>query len=358
MRDQRPVAPTRKAPNLCAVLPLLHFPVQMRSPARLPPRRTGFKPGRVTSGFSHVGIVTDCAAGRWVFSGISSLPRPFTPALLQITLIGSQGLAGRGIGEGNGPWPFVRDGPIPAFAWSDFWRPWKTEIRMAGPGIEPGSSRVRVHLARVLFQGRAGLVSQDEITHAAKYCCCRRDVNVSRLHSRAGVSSQVVMPSVMLGGETGDPRENPPTYGIVRHDSHMRKSELTQSGIEHGSPWWEVSGLTAQPPWPLYHIEHSVGMQGRRETGDPRENPPTSDVVRAQFPLAKIPEVAQSGIEPGSLWWEASCLTAKPPPPWRGRKSLLTAHISPFCGWFEITYTFLGRHETLRCSENLHSDSH
>ncbi|KAJ8875143.1 hypothetical protein PR048_023036 [Dryococelus australis] len=27
-------------------------------------------------------------------------------------------------------------------------------------------------------------------------------------------------------GETGDPRENPPTNGIVRHDSHLRKSEI------------------------------------------------------------------------------------------------------------------------------------
>ncbi|KAJ8881189.1 hypothetical protein PR048_017662 [Dryococelus australis] len=31
-------------------------------------------------------------------------------------------------------------GPIPAFAWSDFGKPWKTTIRMAGPEIEPRSS--------------------------------------------------------------------------------------------------------------------------------------------------------------------------------------------------------------------------
>nr|KAJ8869909.1 hypothetical protein PR048_028918 [Dryococelus australis] len=41
---------------------------------------------------------------------------------------------------------------IPAFAQSDFEKPWKTEIRMTGPGIEPGSSRISVlplrHLAR------------------------------------------------------------------------------------------------------------------------------------------------------------------------------------------------------------------
>ncbi|KAJ8869691.1 hypothetical protein PR048_028686 [Dryococelus australis] len=52
------------------------------------------------------------------------------------------------------------------------------------------------------------------------------------------------------GGETGDPRENPPTNGIVRHDSHMRRSGVTRPGIEPGSHWREASRLTAQPPWP------------------------------------------------------------------------------------------------------------
>ncbi|KAJ8871055.1 hypothetical protein PR048_027359 [Dryococelus australis] len=35
---------------------------------------------------------------------------------------------------------------------------------------------------------------------------------------------------------------------IVLHDYHMRKSEVTRTGIELGSPWWEASSLTAQPP--------------------------------------------------------------------------------------------------------------
>ncbi|KAJ8889580.1 hypothetical protein PR048_009080 [Dryococelus australis] len=37
-------------------------------------------------------------------------------------------------------------------------------------------------------------------------------------------------------GETGDPRGNPLTSSIVRHDSHMRKP-----GSEPGSPWWEIA---------------------------------------------------------------------------------------------------------------------
>ncbi|KAJ8873440.1 hypothetical protein PR048_024257 [Dryococelus australis] len=53
--------------------------------------------------------------------------------------------------------------------------------------------------------------------------------------------------------ETGDPRENSLTSGIIRHDSHMRKSG-TRSGIEHGSPCCDLSSLTAQPPRPLCTI--------------------------------------------------------------------------------------------------------
>ncbi|KAJ8888042.1 hypothetical protein PR048_007527 [Dryococelus australis] len=42
-------------------------------------------------------------------------------------------------------------------------------------------------------------------------------------------------------GETGDPRENSPTSDIVRHDSHIRKCRATPPGIEPGSPWWEAT---------------------------------------------------------------------------------------------------------------------
>ncbi|KAJ8897181.1 hypothetical protein PR048_002527 [Dryococelus australis] len=47
-----------------------------------------------------------------------------------------------------------------------------------------------------------------------------------------------------ISGEQSWPWE----HGIVRHDSHMRKSGVTRPGIESGSPWWEASRLTAEPP--------------------------------------------------------------------------------------------------------------
>ncbi|KAJ8874931.1 hypothetical protein PR048_022821 [Dryococelus australis] len=57
-----------------------------------------------------------------------------------------------------------------------------------------------------------------------------------------------------LGGggarEAGDPGEDPPTKGIVRHDSHF-ENPVTRPGIEPGSPWREARVLIIQPPRPL-----------------------------------------------------------------------------------------------------------
>ncbi|KAJ8888389.1 hypothetical protein PR048_007879 [Dryococelus australis] len=55
-------------------------------------------------------------------------------------------------------------------------------------------------------------------------------------------------------GENGRSRVNPPTNGIVQHDSHLRKFGVTRPAIEPGSPWWEASSLTDQPPWPLARL--------------------------------------------------------------------------------------------------------
>ncbi|KAJ8882737.1 hypothetical protein PR048_014550 [Dryococelus australis] len=65
--------------------------------------------------------------------------------------------------------------------------------------------------------------------------------------------------------EMGNPRENPPTNGIVRRESHMRKSGVTRPGIEPGSQWWEASTLTVQPPSEIRH-DYSPGR--REEAGD------------------------------------------------------------------------------------------
>ncbi|KAJ8867811.1 hypothetical protein PR048_031616 [Dryococelus australis] len=65
-------------------LPLLPTPdlllLSPPHPARLPPRRSGLNPRPAHFGPSHVGIVPDDAVGRRVFSEVSRLPRPLTPA--------------------------------------------------------------------------------------------------------------------------------------------------------------------------------------------------------------------------------------------------------------------------------------
>ncbi|KAJ8870640.1 hypothetical protein PR048_029663 [Dryococelus australis] len=46
--------------------------------------------------------------------------------------------------------------------------------------------------------------------------------------------------SLFTREENGYPRENPPASGVVRHDSHLRKSGVARPGIEPGSPWWDL----------------------------------------------------------------------------------------------------------------------
>ncbi|KAJ8895176.1 hypothetical protein PR048_000501 [Dryococelus australis] len=89
-----------------------------------------------------------------------------------------------------------------------------------------------------------------------------------RLSNTSSVSCDSSERQFVDGGETGDSRENPPTNGIVRHDSHVRKSGVNRPVIESGSPSWEASGLNAQPPC---HYRN-MGMIKRDESKiQPRE---------------------------------------------------------------------------------------
>ncbi|KAJ8877654.1 hypothetical protein PR048_022109 [Dryococelus australis] len=81
-----PVArPTRRAESTndeqswqrCAAQSGLTGGLAVAVTARLSPRRTGFNPRPVHSGFSHVGIVPDDEVGQRDFSGISRFPPPF-----------------------------------------------------------------------------------------------------------------------------------------------------------------------------------------------------------------------------------------------------------------------------------------
>ncbi|KAJ8869417.1 hypothetical protein PR048_028407 [Dryococelus australis] len=67
-------------------------------------------------------------------------------------------------------------------------------------------------------------------------------------------------------GETGDLPEYPPNSGIVRHDSHLRKSGVTRPGIEIGSPWRETNSLTAQPSKKTIFLETIRNVRTRTRT--------------------------------------------------------------------------------------------
>ncbi|KAJ8894599.1 hypothetical protein PR048_007263 [Dryococelus australis] len=123
-------------------------------------------------------------------------------------------------------------------------------------------------------------------------------------------------------GATGEPRENPTTNGIVRHDSHMRKSGVTRPGIERGSSWWE---LTAQLPWPksrrrkplIEVIRDGASGTGKRDSGrdvkeltrafvrDPSQHSPGVVSGNHGKPKSGWPN---SGSNPGPLERESSGL--------------------------------------------------
>ncbi|KAJ8875334.1 hypothetical protein PR048_023229 [Dryococelus australis] len=88
-------------------------------------------------------------------------------------------------------------------------------------------------------------------------------------------------------GETGDPRENPPTSCIVRHNSHMLKSRGYLAGDRTR---WNGAGKKGR---------------GKREITEKTHQPTAS--------TGMIPTCENPGIEPGSPWWEASVLIARPP---------------------------------------------
>ncbi|KAJ8882384.1 hypothetical protein PR048_014191 [Dryococelus australis] len=126
----------------------------------------------------------------------------------------------------------------------------------------------------------------------------------------------------------GDSREDPPTNGLVRRDSYMRKFGVTRPGIEPGSLLSESSRLTAQPPWPhalygmtvytlpppplyCYATDIPVTYLGRDRQAASREHP-----------AARTPEKHLLGGGGGG-WSRAgqgsgisapACLPANPPP--------------------------------------------
>ncbi|KAJ8871032.1 hypothetical protein PR048_027336 [Dryococelus australis] len=92
----------------------------------------------------------------------------------------------------------------------------------------------------------------------------------------------------------GIPRENPPTDGIVRHDTHMRKSGLTLQGIEPGLPWWEASRLTSQSPWPRERIYSGAISFTSCAVAERLACSPPTKTNRVQPPAGSLPDFHKS----------------------------------------------------------------
>ncbi|KAJ8874558.1 hypothetical protein PR048_025421 [Dryococelus australis] len=108
----------------------------------------GFEPRTSRTPDRRGGAPTNCTTGgwrmQWAFADSSVFLFFFTLEVMKGNS-GADPLRERGV-----LWVLLvgprAQGPITAFTWSDFVKSWKTEIRMAGQGIEPGSSRMGVQL--------------------------------------------------------------------------------------------------------------------------------------------------------------------------------------------------------------------
>ncbi|KAJ8879831.1 hypothetical protein PR048_020448 [Dryococelus australis] len=251
-------------------------------------------PGGVASAISHVGIVSDDAAGRRVFSGGLRL----SPALafrrcfvltahrpLQISSLTSliHYLLQRNETSG-----------VPC------WRQVSLMTQSALCDRRRGTAQV----AKV--RGRSRLSGSS---------LCGRTSNLQHIFGRVITPKPREPMTVKRGengaGKTGDPRENRPASGIVRHDSRMQKSGSdpvgyrTRVALVRG----EWHGLITAPPRTPSFSGARVEGRGKREI--PEINPSTNGIVLHDSNLRKS-GVTRPGIEPESTWWKASVLTAQP----------------------------------------------
>ncbi|KAJ8872508.1 hypothetical protein PR048_026114 [Dryococelus australis] len=247
----------------------------------------------VTPGFSQVGIVLDDAASRRVFSGISRFPCYFISALLHTHLVSPSSalyislLRAVQISSLAHSLKSLKNRPDQRHRPARF--PHAINPGATPPKIKPGSHRweanritttppwplmesrdqarsprlrcstlVSLSLARRGISPKTptafnpprsceGEIRREGFAHTSLAACVigscrrRRENNLDDKKKRSGTRSREPMRAMDMSmeqrrnertGETEDPRENPPTNGIVRHDSYMRKFGVTRPGIE------------------------------------------------------------------------------------------------------------------------------
>ncbi|KAJ8876995.1 hypothetical protein PR048_021447 [Dryococelus australis] len=101
--------------------------------------------------------------------------------------------------------------------------------------------------------------------------------------------------------KTGDPRENPPTSSIVRHDSHLYLSHCLAVNCGEAEVWAALNiGVLRADAGEVRCAWNSAGMQGSGGGGErsPRK-PADQRHCSARFPRAKT-QAIPPGLEPGS----------------------------------------------------------
>ncbi|KAJ8895192.1 hypothetical protein PR048_000517 [Dryococelus australis] len=219
-----------------------------------PPRRTGSIPGEAAPGFSHVVIVSAYATGGRVFSGISRPPRPCILTLLHNYFVspssalntsllrtGQTSPLGDGVLDARGSLALIAPtlfnlirvkqlqmGPLCCTLASHQGEPGSIPGRVTGfwqVGIVPDDA-----VGRWVFSGISRF--PHPFISALLHTYFNHPPRLSRPRSVEWRRREVSMEQRLNEetGETGDPGENPSTNGIIRHDSHMRKSGSDREG--------------------------------------------------------------------------------------------------------------------------------
>ncbi|KAJ8885892.1 hypothetical protein PR048_012098 [Dryococelus australis] len=96
---------------------------------------------------------------------------------------------------------------------------------------------------------------------------CSHDCGVEKQGTRQPtreIEGRIKHRRIERTGETGGPRKNPPTNGIVRHDSHMRKSGVTRMEIKPGGIVRHVSHMRKSGSDPGGYLTHFALVGGKQ----------------------------------------------------------------------------------------------
>ncbi|KAJ8874132.1 hypothetical protein PR048_024974 [Dryococelus australis] len=142
--------------------------------------------------------------------------------------------------------------------------PRQGKLTMLSLTIQRASSHLTLTFFMLATRGRSvAKITQHCNLHLECTGEIKATLNIEVLRADAGEARQIWSSAGSQGrGKTGDPGENPPTSGIVRNDSHMRKSGGDPAGnrIRFALVGGEQSNhYTSAAPSPLGNVNPTLG---------------------------------------------------------------------------------------------------